>query len=231
MTEQKVSRRRFMKYLGVLAGAVGLSGAVYYVLRRQASEPSPGRTTVSSERVPPGQYEVDRLQVLHINGVPQIDETSWRLRVYGLVDKPMELTLEEVRSLPRVTTTSDFHCVTGWSKLNNKWEGVLFRTIVDMAEPTPEAKFATIECEVGYSTSLPLEDLVGNDVLFAYRLDDRDLLPEHGAPLRLVVPAKYAYKSAKWVNAVKFTARQELGYWEVAGYSNTADPWTQDRYS
>ena len=219
-----------MKYLGVLAGAVGLSGAVYYVLRRQASEPSPGPTTVSSERVPPGQYQVDRLQVLHIDGVPRTDEGSWRLRVYGLVDNPLELTLEEVRGLPRVITIGDFHCVTGWSKLNNKWEGVPFQTIVEMAKPTPEAKFATIECEVGYTTSLPLEDLVRDDVVLAYRLDDRELPPEHGTPLRLVVPSKYAYKSAKWVNAVKFTGKQELGYWEKAGYSNTADPWTQDRY-
>jgi len=230
MRGEKVGRRRFMKHLGGLAGAIGLGGIVYYVLRRQAAEPSTGPTTISRNRVPPGQYEAGRLQVLHIDGVPPIDEDSWRLRVYGLVDSPMELTLKEVRSLPRAIVTGDFHCVTGWSKLNNKWEGVLFRTIVEVAKPTPEAKFATIECEIGYTTFLPLEDLMRDDVLLAYRLDDQDLPPEHGASLRLVVPAKYAYKSAKWVNAVKFTAKQEPGYWEERGYSNTADPWTQDRY-
>ncbi len=108
---------------------------------------------------------------------------------------------------------------------------MLFRTLVEMAKPAPEARFATIECEVGYTTSLPLEDLLRDDVLLAYRLDDRELPPEHGAPLRLVVPAKYAYKSAKWVRGVKFTGAQELGYWENRGYSNTADPWTQDRFA
>lgn len=213
-----------------LAAAVGLAGTFYYFLRRLTPAPPSSSTTVTGDAVPPGQREVDKLQVLHIDGVPEVDEGSWRLRVHGLVDNPVELTLDEVHSLPRVTVTSDFHCVTGWSKLRNRWEGVLFRTLVEMAEPAPEARFATIECEVGYTTSLPLEDLLRDDVLLAYRLDDRELPPEHGAPLRLVVPAKYAYKSAKWVRGVKFTGAQELGYWENRGYSNTADPWTQDRF-
>jgi len=181
--------------------------------------------------LPPGQYEVGKLQVLHVGPVPEFDDESWTLEVYGSVENPFILSHDEFKKLPRITSVSDFHCVTGWTKFSNKWEGVQFKTIIQRAKPHPESRFATIECERDYTTSLPLDELVKEDVILAYGLDDKDLAPEHGGPLRLVVPQNYGYKSAKWVRKIKFTEEQELGYWEIRGYSNTADPFTNDRYS
>jgi DMSO/TMAO reductase YedYZ molybdopterin-dependent catalytic subunit len=182
--------------------------------------------------LPPGQTEIEKLKVLHTGiGVPPWDPDTWSFEIYGLVDNPTSLTWEEFRALPSVIRASDFHCVTGWTKFDNKWEGISFSTIKEIAKIRPNVKFATIECLRGYTTSLPITALLHQDVLFAYRLDEQELPREHGGPLRLVVPQKYAYKSAKWVIKVKFTEIQELGYWESRGYSNTANPFTNDRYS
>jgi DMSO/TMAO reductase YedYZ molybdopterin-dependent catalytic subunit len=181
--------------------------------------------------LPPGQRIEDKLRVLHVGIIPGFDEKTWTLDVYGLVNRPFTLSYEQFKELPNVVRTSDFHCVTGWSKLDNKWEGVQFTAIMEKAGVQNNAKYATIECEQGYTTSLPIEDLTNKDVLLAYRLDDEDLPPQHGGPLRLVVPHKYGYKSAKWIRKIKFTEEQELGYWETRGYSNTADPFKDDRYT
>jgi hypothetical protein len=181
--------------------------------------------------LPPGQYEVASLRKLHVELPDHYDEDNWSLEVGGLVEKPLKLSYKEVLALPRATKNSPFHCVTGWSRLNNTWEGVLFSTIMRESKPLKKARFATIECERGYTTSLPLSDLARDDIILAYGLDNVALPHPHGGPLRLVVPHKYAYKSAKWVRKIRFTERQELGYWEVRGYSNTANPWTEDRYA
>jgi len=183
-----------------------------------------------NERLPPSQYGVDELPVLHVGSVPVFNEASWTFEAYGLVEKPLRLSWKDFLSLPSRRIISDFHCVEGWSRLDNKWEGVSFRTVLEMVKPKPEVRFCTIECEGGYTTSLPIEDLMDEDVLFAYKLDGKELSPEHGGHLRLVVPKKYAYKRAKWVRRIKFTKEQELGYWEKRGYSNTADPWKEERY-
>lgn len=182
-------------------------------------------------RLPPGQYRVDDLRVLHVGSIPVFNQKTWDFEVFGLVKKPLLLDWSALQKLPQIEIVSDFHCVTGWSKLDIKWGGVGFGTICDMVEPKGEAGYATIICDGGYTTSLPVNDLQENDVLFAYELDGKMLEPKHGGPLRLVVPKKYGYKSAKWVRKVKFMEGQELGYWEVRGYSNTADPWMEDRYS
>ena len=182
--------------------------------------------------LPPGQREVERLNSVTMGiGIPPWDPETWRFEVSGNVNNPFSLSLVEFRALPRVIRSSDFHCVTGWTKFDNKWEGVSFRYIKELAQLKSNAKFATIECLRGYTTSLPISELSQDDVIFAYRLDDKELPSENGGPLRLVVPKKYGYKSAKWVTTVKFTEYQELGYWEMRGYSNTADPYTNDRYS
>ena len=181
--------------------------------------------------LPPGQYEVASLRKFHVGLPNYFDEETWTLEVEGLVEKPLTLSYMELMNLPRAVRVSDFHCVTGWSKLKSAWEGTLFTTIMRESRPLKEAKYATIVCENGYSTSLPLSDLALDDVMLAYRLDNAELIHPHGGPLRLVVPHKYAYKSAKWVRKIRFTETQELGYWETRGYSNTADPWTEDRYS
>ncbi len=186
---------------------------------------------MEESRIPPGQKVATRLKRLDLGVVPAFNEETWRLRIGGLVEKPVNLTYEEVLALPRLQVNSDFHCVTGWSRLDNKWDGVSFKNIIELVRPKPEAKFVTFESGDGYTTSLPLSDLASNDVLLAYNLDNKRLPSAHGGPLRLVVPAKYAYKSAKWIQGIRFTAEKELGYWEQRGYSDTADPWTEDRYS
>jgi len=183
------------------------------------------------QRVPPNQRTTSNFPVLHFGGTPRFDPRTWDFVVDGLVQNPLKLPWEEFLKLPKTVSISDFHCVTGWSRLDNKWEGVTFKTVYDLVEPFKEALFVTIVAEGEYTTSLPLEDLLDPDVLLAYKFDDRPLAPEHGGPLRLVVPKKYAYKSAKWVRKLRFTREQELGYWETHGYSNTADPWKEERYA
>ncbi len=181
--------------------------------------------------VPPHQKVTGKFPVLHIGSVPKFDPGSWNFIVEGLIENEIRLTYAEFLELPKTVTKSDFHCVEGWTRLDNVWEGVLFRTIADLAKPLTHAKYVTVVAEGNYTTSLPLQDLLDEDVILAYRLDGKSLPPDHGGPLRLVVPKKYAYKSAKWVRKVRFTEKQELGYWEKRGYSNTADPWKEERYS
>jgi DMSO/TMAO reductase YedYZ molybdopterin-dependent catalytic subunit len=182
-------------------------------------------------RIPPNQRVTSKFPVLHEGSIPKFDPKTWDFVVEGLVKNPVRLTYEEFLKLPKAVNISDFHCVTGWSKLDNKWEGVSFKTISDLVKPLKKAKYVTVVAEGDYTTSLPLEDLLDDNVLVAYRLDDKPLETKHGGPLRLVVPKKYAYKSAKWVRKLRFTEEQELGYWEKRGYSNTADPWKEERYS
>ncbi len=181
-------------------------------------------------RLPPGQRIVDKMLIRHISIIPKFDPNTWSLKIYGLVDEPQTLAWNGFLRLPKVTSISDFHCVEGWSVLDNKWEGVLFKEIAKMAKPKKEARYVTLECDDDYATSLPLSDLLDNDVLLAYKLNDENLKPENGGPLRLVVPKKYAYKSAMWLRRVRFTSEKEPGYWEKRGYSYTANPWKEDRY-
>ncbi len=183
------------------------------------------------QRLPPHQHLATDFPVLHFGKVPQFDKRTWDFRVEGLVENPVRLTFDEFISLKKTEIVSDFHCVTGWSRFDNRWEGVRFSDIGELAKPKMNARFATIKCDGGYTTSLPLAELMEPDVLFAYGLDGKPLEPAHGGPLRLVVPKKYAYKSAKWVRRAVFTKEQEPGFWEQRGYSNSADPWKEERYS
>lgn len=182
-------------------------------------------------KIPPNQKVVGRLPVLNIDPVPKFDSKKWRLTIDGLVEKKLGLAYDEILSLPRSKTVSDFHCVTGWSKLDNIWEGVGFEEIMKVAKPLEKARFVSVYAEGFYSSSLSIEELLKIGVLLAYAFDSAPLKPEHGFPLRLVVPQKYAYKSVKWVRRLNFTAEKELGYWEKRGYSDSADPWREERYS
>lgn len=163
--------------------------------------------------------------------IPRVDPRTWELKVEGQVEKPQKFNLEEFRKLPRVAVTRDFSCVTAWTKLDMRWEGVAFAALAAMAGVRPSAVSVWIECGEGYTTSLRFTDLVRDDVLLADTLDGKPLADEHGGPVRLVVPHKYGWKSAKWVRVLDFRDRHDLGFWEVRGYSDTADPWTEDRYS
>ncbi len=186
---------------------------------------------VDARRLPPGQRLVRKWPRLDLGVVPRLDLKTWDFRVDGAVDSKLRLTYDEFLALPKTVVTSDFHCVTGWTTYDNAWEGVSLRELAQRAAIRPEAKFATFTCGDGYTTSHPLGVLYDGDVIMAYRWDGNPLPVEHGGPVRLLVPKRYAYKSAKWVRQITFTKEEELGYWEVRGYSNTADPWTEDRFS
>jgi len=162
---------------------------------------------------------------------PKIDLKTYTLVIDGEVANPLKLGWEDVLRLPRTLSTSDFHCVEGWSVLNCKWEGVRFKDIEKLVKPKETAKAVTFECADNYTTSLFLTELEGDDVLLAYALNGESLEEGLGFPLRLIVPNKYAYKSALWVTRVRFTSRKELGFWEKRGYSDAADVWTNDRFS
>jgi DMSO/TMAO reductase YedYZ molybdopterin-dependent catalytic subunit len=183
------------------------------------------------DRVPPGQRVTEKFPVLHYGGIPRFDRQTWDLRVFGLVEEPLSLTYDQFLELPTTRIVADIHCVTGWSKLDTVWEGVLFRELWDRVGGKPEARFVMVHCEQGFTTNVPLEVLLDDDVLLAYRYDDAPLTAEHGYPLRLVVPKRYFWKSAKWVRGLEFMAEDHLGFWEVRGYHNNADPWKEERYS
>lgn len=184
-----------------------------------------------SDRVPPGQRLTDRFPVLHYGSIPKFDRETWDLRVFGLVADPVTISYDQLLALPATRIVADIHCVTGWSKLDTIWEGVLFRNLMKAVEINPNAMFVMVHCEQGFTTSVPLDVLMDDDVLLAYRYDDLPLTPEHGYPLRLVVPKKYFWKSAKWVRGLEMMAQDRLGFWEVRGYHNNADPWKEERYS
>ena len=187
--------------------------------------------------LPPGQKPIKHLLIWGkdhptIRGsVPKIDLRKWILTIEGEVKKPIKLSWNDLLKLPTVESVSDFHCVEGWSVLGLKWEGIRFKHIVTMVEPEENVKFVSFECADGYTTSLSLEKLLGDNILLVYKLDGKYLEEGIGAPLRLVVPDKYAYKSAMWITRIKFTSRKEIGYWENRGYSDTADVWKNDRFS
>lgn len=183
------------------------------------------------DRLPPGQKLADNFPVFQYGDVPEFDEKKWSFTVTGLIEKPLKLTYKEFLSLPSTELTTDFHCVTGWSKFDILWKGVLFKTIASMTKPRKEAKFVEIIAEYGYTTNLPIAVLMDNDVMFAYGFEGKPLTREHGFPLRLVVPKRYAYKSAKWVRGITFLKEDRPGFWETRGYSNSADPWKEERFS
>jgi len=182
-------------------------------------------------RLPPGQVKTEKWPVLHYGSVPRIDLATWDLRVDGLVEHPLRLSWEEFQKLPRVQVLSDIHCVTRWSRYDNRWDGVSIKELLVRAVPKPAARFAVIHAAQSYTTNLPFAELDQDDVLLADRHDGEPLTPEHGWPLRLVVPRRYFWKSAKWVSRIELVDKDEPGFWERNGYHNEADPWSEERFS
>ena len=184
-----------------------------------------------TRRLPPGQYLTEKFPVLHYGTVPKTDLTAWDFRVRGEVESPFRVTWEEFRALPRARVVTDIHCVTRWSKFDTAWEGVPIRAILDLARLRPAASHVLAHCEQGYTTNVPLDVLDDDDVLLADTFDGRPLEPDHGYPLRLLVPKRYFWKSAKWLRGLEFLDHDQLGFWERYGYSNSADPWKEERFS
>ncbi len=206
-------------------------------LRRREDE----KRMIEEGRLPPGQAVTNKFPVLHYGPVPHFNPDTWTFRVYGAVESPLELSWEQFRALPCTRMTLDLHCVTAWSKFDTQWEGVAVRTLIEtgLVRPLPTARFVIQHAEYGYTTNLPLEIVLSDNFLLAYRYEGQPLTPDHGHPLRGVVGAvpgrtdlktPYLWKGAKWLRALEFSAEDRPGFWERAGYHNEADVWKEERY-
>ena len=183
-------------------------------------------------RVPPGQVVTEKFPVLHFGNVPDYGNLAeWDFRVFGAVDQPFSQRWAEFRALPATSVTLDVHCVTRWSKLDTTWEGVAFDHIIDVARPRPDARFIIFHAEGGFTTNVPLDVAHQPQCILAWSFAGAPLQPEHGYPLRAIVPGTYFWKSAKWLRGIEFRVDDQLGFWERNGYSNTANPWREDRYA
>lgn len=189
------------------------------------------RAVASADRLPPGQKLTTGFPVLDLGVQPDIPATEWRLKIDGLVERPAQLSWDQFNALPQVVDVSDFHCVTTWSKYDCRWGGVAFTTLYELVQPKPEARFVYFTSYDGYSTNVSLDKCLDDDVLVATSFENEPVSREHGGPARVIIPKLYAWKGAKFVSGITFLAEDKLGFWEVRGYSNTADPWTEDRYA
>ena len=181
-------------------------------------------------RLPPGQYLTEKWPVLHAGSVPQTDLATWDFKVFGEVEEPVTLTYEELMALPQTEITADIHCVTRWSRFDTSFKGVHWRELKKLVRPKPSARFVLAHAEQGFTSNLPLEALEEDDALIAWEADGEPLEPEHGWPLRLVVPSRYFWKSAKWLRGVELLAADQPGFLERYGYHNDADYWQEQRY-
>ncbi len=189
------------------------------------------RSVASTDRLPPGQKLTTGFPVLDLGVQPDVALPDWKLSINGLVEKPAVLTWQEFNALPQVDDVSDFHCVTTWSKYDCRWRGVAFTTLYELVQPKPEAQYVYFTSYDGYSTNAPLSQCLDDDVLIATQFGGAPLAREHGGPARVIIPKLYAWKGAKFVSGITFLAEDKLGFWEIRGYSNSADPWKEERYA
>jgi DMSO/TMAO reductase YedYZ molybdopterin-dependent catalytic subunit len=181
-------------------------------------------------RLPPGQRLTDGWPILHYGGIPNIDLATWELRIFGLVEEAKTLSWDAFMALPQVESRSDIHCVTTWSKYDNDWVGVRFTDLQALVQVQPEAAHVVFHSYGGYTTNVPLAELQADYNMLVHTHNGQPLMPEHGGPLRGLVPNLYFWKSAKWVNGIEFVARDRPGFWEMYGYHMHGDPWTEERY-
>ena len=181
-------------------------------------------------RLPPGQALTLKWPVLHYGGIPRFDPARWDFQARGLVEAPLRFGWAEFNALPRIRVTSDFHCVTRWSRFDNHWEGVAFRELLGRVKLKPRAAYVLVHAEQGFTANVPLADLDRDNVLFATHHDGAPLAPDHGYPLRLIVPHLYAWKSVKWVRGIEFLDHDVPGFWEQNGYHMYGDPWKEQRF-
>lgn len=181
-------------------------------------------------RLPPGQYLTEKWPVLHAGSVPHTDLSTWDFTVSGEVEEPLRLTWEEFKALPASEITIDIHCVTRWSRFDTSFRGVRWRDLAGLCKPKPAARFVLAHAEQGFTANMPLEALEDENALLAYEADGAPLTPEHGWPLRLVIPSRYFWKSAKWLRGLELLDKDKPGFWERYGYHNDADYWKEERY-
>ena len=193
--------------------------------RRQAQ-----KLGIDPSRVPAGQYLTEGFPVLTVGPNPTYDLTTWDFQVFGEVEDELQLSWDELQALPQRDVVVDIHCVTRWSKLDTSWRGVAVRDLLERARVTPEGKFVMAYSDGGYSTNLPLEAVLDEDVLLAHTYHGKPLEHEHGGPLRLLAPKRYFWKSAKFVRKLEVMSEDRMGFWELNGYHNDADPWKEQRH-
>lgn len=181
-------------------------------------------------RLPPGQSLTNRFPVLTYGPIPKFDPKTWDFKVFGAIERPMSWNWEEFQKLPTVQITTDIHCVTRWSKFDTVWEGVQFKHIAELVGVKPEVQHIIAHCDYGYTTNVPYEDMMRDNVLLTYKYDGQMLEPDHGAPVRTLVPHLYFWKSAKFLRALEFSPVDKPGFWENAGYHNYGDPFKEERY-
>jgi DMSO/TMAO reductase YedYZ molybdopterin-dependent catalytic subunit len=184
-----------------------------------------------AERLPPGQHLVRDWPVLDLGKQPDVARERWRLKIGGLVERPVHLDWAALMALPQIHARSDIHCVTTWSRYDNDWAGVSTRDLLDIVSPRDEAAFLTLHGYDGYTTNIPLADFAAADAVLAHSWQGKPLTREHGGPVRLVIPHLYFWKSAKWISGIDFLGRDKPGFWEVNGYHMRGDPWAEERYS
>jgi DMSO/TMAO reductase YedYZ molybdopterin-dependent catalytic subunit len=196
-------------------------------LKRVKNVPGPSE----DERVPPGQFVTEKFPVLHYGSVPTYNNLDkWDFRVFGLVEEPLRLSWDELMQLPRKTQVVDIHCVTRWSKLDTTWTGIPWRELTKLVKVKPGATHAMAHCEYGFTANIGLDVLDDDDTMLAFAYDGKPLEPDHGYPLRLLVPKKYFWKSAKWLRGIEFMAGDRPGFWERNGYHMEGDPWREERF-
>lgn len=184
-----------------------------------------------NDRLPPGQHLVQNWPVLDLGEQPSIDAERWRLAVDGLVSKPLFLDWDAYLSLAKTEQVTDIHCVTTWSRYDNTWRGLATRDLIELVDPAEEAQAVTLHSYDGYTTNLKLEDFAAPHSMLVHEWNGAPLPPEHGGPLRIVVPHLYFWKSAKWLSRIEFIPKDRPGFWEKNGYHMRGDPWNEERYS
>ncbi len=185
----------------------------------------------AKERLPPGQRLVQDWPILDLGAEPNVTPEKFRLDIDGAVENRLSLGLDEFMALPQTDSVSDMHCVTQWSRYDNRWRGVSAQSVLDLVRPLPEAKHVIFTAYDGYTTNIPLERFGQSDVFLVHSWEGKPLTRAHGGPVRMLVPKLYLWKSAKWLRRIQFTVSDHKGFWETRGYHNDADPWSEERYS
>jgi DMSO/TMAO reductase YedYZ molybdopterin-dependent catalytic subunit len=226
----KMTRREFVAAAGGSVVSIGLPGVFVKLLDAENEALAAELRPDGNPRIPPGQHAVKTLS--DMGGVPGVGRVpAWRLEIAGAVKKNLTLAFEDIMKLPQVKQTCDVHCVTGWTLLDSQWQGVSLQTIMGIARVGKAAKFVVFEAPGAYTSNIPIQDVQKGNVILAHGFSGQPLARAHGAPLRSLVPDRYFYKSVKWVERIRFTREDEPGYYETRGYSNSADPWKEERYS
>lgn len=228
--DRLIARRRFMKQAGAGAAVVAFGGALWIVSDELTATARAETRSDGRPRLPPGQHVISRLKPMG-GDVGDPNPAHFRLRVHGEVEHPMTLDFHQLLALPRVEQSADVHCVTRWTALGIRWTGVRLSEIAKRAKITQRARHVIFEAAHGYTSNIPIHEALKPNVLVAYRIDGHAMPRAHGSPVRAVVPDRYFWKSAKWLTSIKFTQRDEPGYWERRGYDNNADPWREQRTS